>query len=158
MVLGALLQATISFVVSVCPHGQTRPSLDGFSRNLTLEYFSKICPENSHFITSNKNSGTVNTKLSTIMVISILGLLKITNTGLFEMAFRVLTTCHTQYTWDRSICIFFYLIEQHSTKDCSSSSHKYPGTEDTNQNRHWNHHRWHATNSLERTRLSCWSL
>jgi len=27
-----------------------------------------------------------------------------------------------------------------------------------NQNRHWNHHRWHATNSLERTRLSCWCL
>ena len=25
-----------------------------------------------------------------------------------------LTTCHTQYTWDSSICIFFYLIEQHS--------------------------------------------
>ena len=25
----------------------------------------------------------------------------------------VLTTCHTQYTWDSSICIF-YLIEQHS--------------------------------------------
>ena len=33
----------------------------------------------------------------------------------------------------------------------------YPGTEGTNQNRHWNHNRWHATNSLERTRLSCWS-
>ena len=30
----------------------------------------------------------------------------------------------------------------------------YPGTEGTNQNRHWNHHRWHA----ERTRLSCWCL
>jgi hypothetical protein len=28
----------------------------------------------------------------------------------------------------------------------------------TNQNRHWNHHRWHATYSLERTRLSCWCL
>jgi len=41
---------------------------------------------------------------------------------------------------------------------CSSSSRKYPGTERTNQNRHWNHHRWHATNSLERTRLSCWCL
>jgi len=25
-------------------------------------------------------------------------------------------------------------------------------------NRHWNHHRWHVTNSLERTRLSCWCL
>jgi len=29
------------------------------------------------------------------------------------MIVGVLTTCHTQYTWDRSICIF-YLIEQHS--------------------------------------------
>ena len=35
------------------------------------------------------------------------------NTGLFKMIVGVLTTCHTQYTWDRSICIF-YLIEQHS--------------------------------------------
>jgi len=34
----------------------------------------------------------------------------------------------------------------------------YHGTEGTNQNRHWNHHSWHATNSLERTRLSCWCL
>jgi len=38
---------------------------------------------------------------------------------------------------------------------CSFSSRKYPGTEGTNQNRRWNHHRWHATNCLERTRLSC---
>jgi len=30
---------------------------------------------------------------------------------------------------------------------CSSSSRKYPGTEGTNQNRHWDHHRLHATNS-----------
>jgi len=35
---------------------------------------------------------------------------------------------------------------------------KYPGTEGTNQNRHWNHHRWHTKNSLERTLLSCWCL
>jgi len=34
-------------------------------------------------------------------------------TGLFKMIVRVLTTCHTQYAWDSSICIF-YLIEQHS--------------------------------------------
>ena len=33
--------------------------------------------------------------------------------GLFEMIVGVLTTCHAQYTWDRSICVF-YLIEQHS--------------------------------------------
>ena len=30
------------------------------------------------------------------------------NTGLFKMIFMVLTTCHTQYTWDRSICIFLF--------------------------------------------------
>jgi len=34
-------------------------------------------------------------------------------TGLFKMTVGVLTTCHTQYTSDSSICIF-YLIEQHS--------------------------------------------
>jgi phage shock protein PspC (stress-responsive transcriptional regulator) len=32
-----------------------------------------------------------------------------TNTGLFKMIAGVLTTCHTQYTWDRSICIFFFI-------------------------------------------------
>ena len=34
-------------------------------------------------------------------------------TGLFEKIVGVLTACHTQYTRDSSICIF-YLIEQHS--------------------------------------------
>jgi hypothetical protein len=29
-------------------------------------------------------------------------------TGLFKMIVRVLTTCHTQYIWDRSICIFLF--------------------------------------------------
>ena len=28
--------------------------------------------------------------------------------GLFEMIVGVLTTCHTQYTWDSSICIFLF--------------------------------------------------
>ena len=34
----------------------------------------------------------------------------------------------------------------------------YPGTEGTNQTRHWNHHRWHVTNSLERNPWSSWCL
>ena len=29
-------------------------------------------------------------------------------TGLFKMIVGVLTTCHTQYTWDRSICSFLF--------------------------------------------------
>ena len=35
------------------------------------------------------------------------------STELFEITVGVLTACHTQYTSDSSICIF-YLIEQHS--------------------------------------------
>ena len=80
------------------------------------------------------------------------------NTGLFEMNVGVLKTCHTQYTWDTSIGFFLFLsmgLRQGSGL-CSSSSRKYPWTESTNQNSHWNHHCWHATDSLERTGLSCW--
>jgi len=36
--------------LSVRPHGTTRLTLDGFSRNFTCGYLSKICPENSNFI------------------------------------------------------------------------------------------------------------
>ena len=55
--------------------------------------------------------------------------------------------------------VWFLSMELRQGSDlCSSSSCNYPGTEGTNQNRHSNHHRWHATNSLERTRLSCWCL
>ena len=31
-----------------------------------------------------------------------------TNTGLLKMIVSVLTTCHTQYTWDSGICIFLF--------------------------------------------------
>ena len=41
-------------------------------------------------------------------------LMVVCSTGLFEMIVRVLTTCHTQYTWDSSIYVFLYLTEQHS--------------------------------------------
>jgi hypothetical protein len=45
-----LQEVTNSFVtsacMSVCPHGTTWLTMDGFSLNLILEYFSKICPEN----------------------------------------------------------------------------------------------------------------
>ena len=30
------------------------------------------------------------------------------STGLFEMIVRVLTTCHTQYTWDSRVCLFLF--------------------------------------------------
>jgi len=39
--------------------------------------------------------------------IQIIGFL-LENTGLFKMIFGVLTTCHTQYTWDKSIWIFLF--------------------------------------------------
>jgi len=30
------------------------------------------------------------------------------NTGLFKKIVGVLTTCHTQYTWDRNMCLFLF--------------------------------------------------
>ena len=48
--LHKLRKATISFVMSVrpsvCPHGTTGLPLDGLSRNLIFECFSKICQQN----------------------------------------------------------------------------------------------------------------
>ena len=77
-------------------------------------------------------------------------------TGLFEMMVGVLGAA-TSFSRCNPMWIFSMGLRQGSGL-CSSSSRKYPGTEGTNQNRHWNHHRWHATNSLERSRLSCWCL
>ena len=36
------------------------------------------------------------------------GTMGLTNTGLFKMTVGVLTTCHTQFTSDSSICIFLF--------------------------------------------------
>ena len=44
------IKATISFVMSVCPHGTTRLPLDEFSLNFIFENISKNCRENSSFI------------------------------------------------------------------------------------------------------------
>ena len=75
------------------------------------------------------------------------------NSKLLKMIIGVLTSfSRCNPTWFPSMGL------RQGSGLCSSSSRKYPGTEGTNQNRHWNHHRWHATNSLERTRLSCWCL
>ena len=50
-------------------------------------------------------------KLLTMLValsLYIIFVLEARYTGLFEMIFGVLTTCHTQYTRDRSIFIFLF--------------------------------------------------
>jgi len=69
----------------------------GSSLPHSLQHFTFSCPDSINPVHA-LNSYPVNIHFST---------------GLFKMIVGVLTTCHTQYTWDRSICIF-YLIEQHS--------------------------------------------
>ena len=64
-------------------------------------------------------------------------------TGYFEMIVGGLTTRHKL---EISVCS----CTDESRGLCSSSSRKYHGTEGTNQNGHWNHHRWHATDSLDK--------
>jgi len=72
-------------------------------------------------------------------------------TGLFEIIVGALTTCHTHYTWDRSICIF-YLIEQHSKFLLHTLLLLYMWTlcVSTNINPTIDNHRWRATNISER--------
>ena len=45
-----LRKATISFVMSVRPHGKYRLPLDGFSLNFVSEDFSKTCHDSSNLI------------------------------------------------------------------------------------------------------------
>ena len=57
------------------------------------------------------------------------------------MIVRVLTTCHTQYTLDRGMCLFLFnrtTLQVFVTYLTGALYVKslYPGTEGTNQNRH----------------------
>ena len=51
-----LQKVTISFVMSVCLHGNQLP-LDRFSWNLILEYFLKICHKIQVSLKSDRNNG-----------------------------------------------------------------------------------------------------
>jgi len=47
----------ISFVMSVCPYGSSRLALDGFSRDLILQYFLTVCREISISLKYYENNG-----------------------------------------------------------------------------------------------------
>ena len=85
-------------------------------------------------------------------------------TVLFEMIVRVLTTCHTQNTWHTSVCFFLFnrttlhVFVTYLTGALYVHPLWFYKHQHDNPNRHWNHHRWLATSSLERTWLSCWCL
>jgi hypothetical protein len=66
-----LRKATISFIMSVCPHGRTRLPLDGFSWNLIFEYFWKNCQDNSSFVKNGTRvTGTLHEDHCTFLIIS----------------------------------------------------------------------------------------
>jgi hypothetical protein len=79
-------------------------------------------------------------------------------TGLFKMIVGVLTTYHTQYTWDSSIQLHWWIkkFSKFSFMVCNSYTFLRLERSLLRWRHQWNHHRWHATNSLERTGLSCW--
>jgi len=86
-----------------------------FSSHLRWGLQSSFCP--SGFFHQNLQAPLLSPIRATLPTHLIL-LVPITekywdSTGLFKMIVGVLTTCHKQYTRDRSMCIF-YLIEQHS--------------------------------------------
>jgi len=68
---------TVSFVISVRPHGATWLSRDEFSWHLISQYFLKICQENSSIIKLRRITGDWHEYLCTRMVISHCVLLRI---------------------------------------------------------------------------------
>ena len=71
--LGAFAKIFKSFAVSarpsVCPHGPTQLSLDGFSENLIFEYFRKSAAKIQDSLNRTKITGTLYFDPSTIMII-----------------------------------------------------------------------------------------
>jgi len=80
------------------------------------------------------------------------------NTGLLKMIVGVLTTCLATSFSRCNLMWFLSMGLRQGSGLCSSSSRKYPGTEGTNQNRHWNHHLDMLQTVWNETRLSCWCL
>jgi hypothetical protein len=65
-----LRQATISLVLSVCPHGITRLPLDGFWWNMIFEIFSKTWRKFKFHQNPTKTAGTLREDVSTFLRIS----------------------------------------------------------------------------------------
>jgi hypothetical protein len=65
-------RASISFVMSVCPsvcpHGTTRLTVDGFRCNLLFGYFSKMCREALSLMIMGKNNGYCTRKLIHVLL------------------------------------------------------------------------------------------
>jgi hypothetical protein len=78
-----LLKAAISFVtsvpLSVCPHGTTRLSLEGFIWNCNLNILQKSAQKTKKSLESNKNKWYFNLDLSAFMTISRRILLRVRN-------------------------------------------------------------------------------
>ena len=73
--------------MSVCPHGITRLPLDGLGWNLIFELLSKIRPEISSSIKSDKNNGYFTWNISTFITVSrriLLRMRKVSNTSCIE--------------------------------------------------------------------------
>ena len=72
---------------SVLPHGMDWLPLDGFLRNFILDYFSRICCENSSFIKNlTRITGTLLRDLCTFMMVSrtLLGMRSISDKNCIE--------------------------------------------------------------------------
>ena len=86
------------------------------------------------------------------------GSVLIQNTRLFKMIVGVLTTRHTQYTWDRSIYLHRWIKKFLEFSFMVCSSYAFLRLERSLLRWRRTANRWHATDSLEWTRFSCWCL
>ena len=83
------------------------PAVFNFYTHLNTQKFS-VCNSHSNVSTAKINSWRPFKDNWIVVMISNIKCNVWQNTGLFEMIVVVLTTCHIQYIWDRSICVFLF--------------------------------------------------
>jgi len=95
-----LRRTTLGFVMSVCLCATIRLSRDGLLWSLISEDFTNICHENSGFIKSGKNDGTLHEDLCTFLLITRLILLRMRNISEYYVRENHDTHFSGMFLWD----------------------------------------------------------
>ena len=113
-----LLKATISFVTSVCPsvrpYGTTRLPLNGFSWNLTWEFFENLSRKFTLHYNLKRITGTLHEDLYTFMIISRSILLRMRNV-LDKLVEEIETHILYSKTFFQKWCHLWYNVKKYGT-------------------------------------------
>ena len=87
----------VNFRVTSSPDGKTR-----------LSAWREFLPSKTKWVGVTTRNCRLSRRKGAFLEVRGWFIRRIPSTGLLKMIVGVLTTCHAQYTWDRSICIFLF--------------------------------------------------